>query len=127
MQATSIPADARPIAFDQAGFHEATLLAIELAAPGCVTLILDDVLLGDERRRVQVTLREVEKLERDGLPVRELIMEMPDAEVLALRSTGRATWQLLLLWNDFARRLSQTVCYGITARQVDLHVLPAPG
>ncbi len=87
-------------------FHEATVL--ELTREGdTARLELQDIRIGERFADATVFVDGVETITIDDQPVAALEKEYEDGEVLTLE-IGERHILLVVEWNDFARRLSQT-------------------
>ena len=102
------------------GFHEASIVGLRHEG-GTVTFELEGVHLGAEMHSAIIQLKGVQKITRNGVQVKNLVMESDDGEILTLQNTG-TTLRLLVEWNDFKKHHSQTSSYRITSNSIKVEI-----
>ena len=103
-------------------FHDSTIRKIE-SSEVTISIEIDDVFMNDEMKSVEVRFEGVQDLLEDGTPCRKLLMKMPDAEIVVLKTTKEQV-ELIVIWNDYQLRRSSTKMYRFSCRDIAIRILP---
>lgn len=104
------------------GFHEATLIGVRRVSTETIRLSLEGVRIGEEPKNVFLSLAGIGRILRDGVPIPEFTMELPDAEVLTLK-INPGSLRTILEWNDFSDRRQETHEYVIECEDVAIEIV----
>jgi len=92
-------------------FHESTLERVYFEDTR-LTLRLSGVKFDGKNSCADLRLSGLGRICCDGIAIQKFEMRYPDAEVLSLEF-GDDAIKLVLEWNDFSSRSSETNCYAI--------------
>lgn len=96
-------------------FHEATIRDIHTLSRA-ITIVVDEALVESVKSSVQIELRDVAGVHRDGVLTDSLKMEKEDGEILSLSTTSTGI-ELVVEWSDFSPLVSETRAYKVQCRE----------
>ena len=109
----------------ETSFHDSGLLDLNQTG-NTITLTLENVLVGDSQKNVQVKIAGVDKIVRNGDPIDELRMEKESGEVLTLRQEGKQV-SLVIQWDDFKARTHEVIAYTLGGPDISLNATRTRG
>lgn len=102
-------------------FHEATVVRF-LRRDSVLELELEDVLVGDLKLRVILSVSPVFSVETDSVSSNIQLMEADDGEVLTLEFSNH-NMLLIVEWNDFSLKKSFTRSYQVVGGGISVSVI----
>lgn len=96
-------------------FHESAIRDIHTLSRA-ITIVVDEVLVESVKSSVQIELRDVMSVHRDGVLIDSLKMEKEDGEILSLSMTSTGI-ELVVEWNDFSPLVSDIRAYKVQCRE----------
>jgi hypothetical protein len=96
-------------------FHESTIRDIHTLSR-VITIVVNEALVESVKSSVQIELRDVMSVHRDGVLIDSLKMEKEDGEILSLSMTSTGI-ELVVEWNDFSPLVSDTRAYKVQCRE----------
>jgi hypothetical protein len=97
-------------------FHEATIRDIHTLSRA-ITIVVDEALVESVKSSVQIELRDVASVHRDGVLTNSLKMEKEDGEILSLSTTSTGIELVVVEWSDFSPLVSETRAYKVQCRE----------
>ena len=103
-------------------FHEATIRNIH-NINRTIIMVVDDASVESVKNSVQIELRDVMSVHRDGVLVDSLRMEKEDGEILSLITTSTGI-ELVVEWHDFSPLVYETRAYKVQCREFSAVLCP---
>jgi hypothetical protein len=102
-------------------FHEAAITGITPKG-GDIRLSVENALCGGAKANVDVLLRRVQTIARDGKPAESMAMEQSAGEILTLAIQPGAV-RLIVDWRDAANHAREKRSYEVTCESVYVNIV----